>query len=191
MKKSSKKDKNFVMDGMIMNLANLNLSNTMIRAVFGCGISRICRIRRVMKNPELINRRSNVPSHAVKKADIDALKAHIATLDTEDSFPCAHRRPQKYFIEPGLTWYKIWERYERVMKETKPPRRVLSLRRWREYVKAIFPGLKLSRPKSDLCDRCVRIDIELLSPDISPEREALLKQEKAMHLADAIKHRKI
>ena len=144
-----------------------------------------------MEDPERINRRSNVPSHAVSKADIDALKAHIATNDTEDSFPCSHRRPQKYFTEPRLTWFKIWKRYEKVMREMKPLRRVISLRQRRECVKAIFPGLKLSRPKSDLCDRCVRIEMKLLSPNISPERETFLKEEKAVHLSDAIKHRKI
>ena len=36
LKNSTKSDKNFVMDGMIMNLAQLNLSNNMIRAIFGC-----------------------------------------------------------------------------------------------------------------------------------------------------------
>ena len=77
------------------------------------------------------------------------------------------------------------------MQDMDPPRRVLSLRRWREYVKAMFPGLKLSRPKSDLCDRCVRIELELLSPDITPEREARRKQEKTVHLAAAIIQRKI
>ena len=55
----------------------------------------------------------------------------------------------------------------------------------------MFPGLKLSRPKSDLCDRCVRIELELLSPDITPEREAHLKEEKTVHLAAAIIQRKI
>ena len=77
------------------------------------------------------------------------------------------------------------------MKGMNPPRRVMSVRRWREYVRAIFPGLKLSRPKSDLCDRCVRIEMELLSPDTSPQRAALLMEEKEVHLSDAIKHRKI
>ena len=107
LKNSTKSDKNFVMDGMIMNLAQLNLSNNMIRAIFGCGISRICRVRRVMDNPDLINLRRRTPSHAVSKEDLDALKEHLVTLDTEDSFPCAHRRPQKYFIESGLTWCKV------------------------------------------------------------------------------------
>ena len=91
------------MDGMIINLIQLNLSNNMVRAVFNCRISGVTRIRRVMENPELINSRRYTPIHAVSKEDLDALKAHLATMDTEDSFPCAHRRPQKYFIESGLT----------------------------------------------------------------------------------------
>ena len=106
-KNSTQSDKNLVMNGMIMNLAQLNLSNNMIRAIFGCGTSRICRIRRIMDNPDLINLKRRTPSHAVRTEDLDALKEHLSTLDTEDSFPCAHRRPQKYFLEPGLTWCKI------------------------------------------------------------------------------------
>ena len=77
------------------------------------------------------------------------------------------------------------------MESKDPPRRVLSLVRWREYVRALYPGLHLSRPKADLCDRCVRIDIELSSPDITPERKEFLTQEKKVHLGAAITQRKI
>ena len=77
------------------------------------------------------------------------------------------------------------------MNQKVPPQRVLSHRRWREYVKAIYPGLKLSRPKADLCDRCVRIELELLSPDITPERKEFLKMEQEVHLDEARTQRRI
>ena len=51
LKNSSKADKHYAMDGMIMNLAQLNLSNGVIRAIYGCGVSRIVRVRQVMNNP--------------------------------------------------------------------------------------------------------------------------------------------
>ena len=93
LKSSTKSDKHYAMDGMIMNLAQLNLSNGLIRAIFGCGVSRIVRVRQVMSNPDLINRKRRTPTHTATENDLDNIKVHLATLDTEDSFPCAHRRP--------------------------------------------------------------------------------------------------
>ena len=77
------------------------------------------------------------------------------------------------------------------MEAMNPPMRVLSHRRWREYVAALYPGLRLSRPKTDLCDRCVRIEIELNSPGITDERRKILEEEKEVHLADAIEQRQV
>ena len=56
---------------------------------------------------------------------------------------------------------------------------------------AYFPGLRLTKSATDLCDRCVRIEIELKAPDISEERRASLEAEKALHLNDAIAQRKV
>ena len=76
--------------------------------------------------------------------------------------------------------------------ETKvPQQRTLSYCRWREYVKALFPGLHLSRPKVDLCDRCVRIETELMMPDLTDERREFLKKEQTMHLEEAMSQRRI
>ena len=77
------------------------------------------------------------------------------------------------------------------MKSRNPSVRVLSPRRWREYVKALFPGLHLAKTRSDLCDRCMRIDLELKCPGLSAERKEALEEEKAMHLQDAILQRRV
>ena len=77
------------------------------------------------------------------------------------------------------------------MKSRDPPARVISHRRWREYVVACFPGLRLSKSRSDLCDRCMRIDIELKSPGLTEERKQALEEEKALHLDDAILQRRV
>ena len=77
------------------------------------------------------------------------------------------------------------------MDSLDPPERALSPRRWREYVGALFPGLRLSRAKTDLCDRCVRIEIELKSPGITDERRMNLEAEQNVLLKDAIKQRTI
>ena len=180
-----------LVDGVIMGLLQRNLSNLEIRSFHKFGNSRINRIRRLLKNPDLLLRKRPRPVHAVTTSDRENLRAHLATYETEDGFPCAHRRPRKFFVRQGVTWLGVWKEYRKSMQDKDPPQRVLSLVRWREYVRAIFPGLHLSRPKSDLCDRCVRIEIELGSPDITPERKQYLLEEKEVHLEAAIAQRKI
>lgn len=77
------------------------------------------------------------------------------------------------------------------MQNHEPPRRFLSRGRWREYVRVLYPGLRLSRTKTDLCDRCVKIEIELQNSDITEERRSFLEAEKKLHVDDAIKQRKV
>ena len=77
------------------------------------------------------------------------------------------------------------------MTSRNPPGRVLSPRRWREYVKALFPGLHLTKTRTDLCDRCMRIDLELKCPGLSAERKKALEEEKATHVEDAILQRRV
>ena len=77
------------------------------------------------------------------------------------------------------------------MESRSPPARVLSRRRWREYVAAYYPGLRLCKSKTDLCDRCERIVIELKSPDLTDERKKALEEEMALHLEEAISQRKV
>ena len=72
-----------------------------------------------------------------------------------------------------------------------PVKRVLSLVRWREYIRALFPGLRLSRPKIDQSDRCARIETELFDPSITAECRPVVEQEKVMHLDAAISQRRI
>ena len=90
-------------DGLIMACLQENLSFDAIRSVFGCGNSRIKRVRDIMENPSLLDKKRPTPKHAIINDDIMALKNHISTYETEDGYPCAHRRPRKFFIIEGLT----------------------------------------------------------------------------------------
>ena len=186
-----KSDKKTMQDGILVAMCQQNLTNREIRSIFNVGHHRIERVRKLVKNPKLLDKKAKPPIHALSTEDINRLKEHLATWETEDGFPCSHRRPQKYFVQSGVTWKAVWKSYENYIKGMDPPERVISPRRQREYVKAIFPGLKLSKPKGDLCDRCVRIEIELLSPDITAERKKYLEDEKSVHIDDAIKQRRV
>ena len=92
-----------LLDGMIMGLLQQNLTNRQIREIVSVGNNRINRIREVVENPELLKKGRPRPKHAATPEDIDRLKAHIATYDTEDGYPCAHRRLLKFFVTQGLT----------------------------------------------------------------------------------------
>ena len=89
-------------DGMIRSLLSQNLSPREIRMTLGCGIFRIRRIKKLQQNPNKTFPKST-PHHAVTELQKDAIKDHIASYETEDGFPCAHRRPRKYFVQEGLT----------------------------------------------------------------------------------------
>ena len=91
-----------VIDGLIMGMLQHNMSNGEIRAVHPFGNSKINRIRKVMNDPNLMISPRPKPTHAVVDKDLENLKSHLATYDTEDGYPCAHRRPRKYFIQPRL-----------------------------------------------------------------------------------------
>ena len=90
-------------DGMILALIQENLSCDQIRSIFGCGNSRIRRIRNTMVEPTLLDKKRPSPKHAIDKGDLEALKVHLSGYETEDGFPCSHRRPRKFFIIEGLT----------------------------------------------------------------------------------------
>ena len=86
---------------------------------------------------------------------------------------------------------KVWKSYKAAMERHNPPKRVMSKVRWREYIRVLYPGLRLSHSKKDLCDRCVRIETELNSPGITDERRSFLEKEKKVHVDNAIAQRKV
>ena len=91
-----------VVDGLIMGMLQHNMSNSEIRAVHAFGNSKINRVWKVMNDPNLLTITRPKPVHAVVAKDLENLKEHLATYETEDGYPCAHRRPRKFFIEQGL-----------------------------------------------------------------------------------------
>ena len=120
-------------DGMIMTLLKMGLSKRVIIAVFGCGSSRVKRVRLDMMDPQRLDKPRPPPHHAVTDDDMRLIKDHIESYDTEDGFPCAHRKPRKYFVEQGLTWTKVHENYSKSLEQDNV--RVISYSRFLQYVK--------------------------------------------------------
>jgi hypothetical protein len=91
-------------------------------------------------------------------------------------------------VEAKLTWMELWKQYEKKMVSFE--RRVMSFSRWTQYVKLHQPGVCLTRMAEDVCDSCVRIDIQLVHNDLPPEEWQHLVLEKGMHLQAAIDQRR-
>jgi len=117
--------------------------------------------------------KNRVAGHAVLEEDITRMINHIKTFETDDGFPCVHRRPRRYFKEEGLTYKIIHSRYEALMKTI--PARVLSYSRWLQYFHLKFPGVRLTRSIEDVCDLCARIKIQLKDHESDPEIKTSLE----------------
>ena len=68
--------------------------------------------------------------------------------------------------------------------------RIVSYSRWNQYIHLYFPGLRLARSAEDVCDCCVRLDIQLQRDDLDDEERARLLMEKNTHLDAAIDQRR-
>ena len=93
-------------DGIVMGLLQQGFKQREIVQVLGCGTSKVQRVREKMKNPNVCKVRA-APWHAITVKQTEAIKTHIASYDTEDGYPCAHRRPKSYFIRQGLNWNTV------------------------------------------------------------------------------------
>jgi hypothetical protein len=91
-------------------------------------------------------------------------------------------------VEAKLTWTELWKRYEKKMVSLE--RRVMSFSRWTQYVKLHQPNVYLTRTAEDVCDSCVRINIQLARDDLPLEEREHLVLEKRMHLQAAIDQRR-
>ena len=173
-------------DGMILSLIQLNLSALEIQAVVGCGGGRIDRLR----NRPVSIRKKLKPKHACSAEDYQRITNHIQSYQLEDGFACAHRRQLKYFTEQGLTWTSVYKSYKKLQLEHVPKFRALSYTRWIEIVHWMHPALRLTRVKEDVCDACVRLEIELARVDLTAEERAAFLKEKNLHLKAAITQRR-
>ncbi|KUF92160.1 hypothetical protein AM588_10003500 [Phytophthora nicotianae] len=140
-------------EGMVLSLSRQGVADAQIRAIFGVGGSMIQRLKGVIKNgiDTLHTRhRGTTPKHAFSEDDISFFISSCADWELEDGFPCSHRRPRQYFVEPKITWKLLWERYKKKAEDAE--RRVIQYCRWTQYVHLHYSGVRLSRTKEDFCE---------------------------------------
>jgi ribosomal protein S10 len=91
-------------------------------------------------------------------------------------------------VEAKLTWTELWKRYKKKMVSFEW--RVMSFSRWTQYVKLHQPGVRLTRMVEDVCNSCVRINIQLTRDNLLPKKREHLVLEKGMHLQATIDQRR-
>ena len=127
----------------------------------------------------------NIPSHVAKPEDIQRVKTHIETYDLESGYACAHRNQLTYFHDETLQWKDVYNAY---VEDLPPETRVLSKNRWREYVRHLFPHLRLHRVESDLCNACYRLDVQLKDPNITTQEADHIRLQQTTHRGKCMTH---
>jgi hypothetical protein len=102
-----------------------------------------------------------VLAHALHDNDLDTIKIDVEFWEVEDGFPSVHRRLKQYLFDSKLTFTKLYQRYKDKIESANDDRRVVSYSRWIQYIHLFFPILCLTHIVEDICDYCVRIDIQL------------------------------
>lgn len=170
-------------NGVILNLIDLGLSNIEIRSILPIGCGRISQLRKFDGSNATTRRR---PAHALSDESIAYLNDVIKSWPVEDGFPCAHRRPVLYLLEEGITYKKLYDRYEKAFNElVKKPLNVsiMAYSTFTTYVHYMCPGLRLSRAQQDLCDACFRLDVILKDPSSTAEEKSMAELESTQRRA--------
>jgi hypothetical protein len=111
-----------------------------------------------------------VPAHALHDNDLDMIKADAESWEVEDGFPYAHRCLKQYLLDPKFTFTKLYHRYKDKIESANDRRHVVLYSRWIQYIHLFFPNLRLVRTVEDVCDCCVRINIQLQQNDLPSDK---------------------
>jgi hypothetical protein len=65
------------------------------------------------------------------------------------------------------------------------------IRRWRQYVRAVFTAVRLGRAKEDECDACIRLKMQPEDNSLDSEARAAIEEELALHMNAATEQRRI
>ncbi|XP_075914241.1 uncharacterized protein LOC142908003 [Petromyzon marinus] len=177
---------------IVLQMLQRGLSESVIRAVIPVGGSRVHRLRKALESgveTSRARRPPRVPHHALAADDLEAIRESACAWEVEDDFPCSHRRPRQYSVEPNVTWTELYRRYKANLDAVEGSR-VVSYSRWIQYVHVFYPGLRLARTADDACDCCARLDARLARGDLPADERERLLQEKNLPLAAAVAQRR-
>jgi len=173
------------LEGIIINLLQSEYSKRKIRAIIPVGSARINQLRNVLKNDiNTLHTRCppHIPIHVIHGSNLDVIKANAEIWEVEDEFPCTHRYSKQYLLDVTLTFTKLHQHYKAKIEASNDGARIVSYLKWIQYVHLFYLGLRLARSTKDICDYCVRINIQFKHDDLLVDECDRLLIEKETHL---------
>ena len=175
-------------DGFIRGLiVGHSLSREEATKLFKIGRLRYDRLRNMNPNQPIPARRP--PDHKVTSEDKELIRLVLKGENYEPGYPCSHRSTPLYMEDPSVTITSIHKKYKIECEERSL--KCLSFETFRKIVKFIIPTLHLGKTKTDSCNACMSLELQIKDPQTSEELRRELIAAKAVHLKDAINMRKV
>ena len=159
-----------------------NISREEAGALFKVGRNRYDRLRNL--NPTLPIPRPRPNYRVVTAEDKEVVRLFMKGQATEPGYPCQHRSIPVFMEDPSVTFVSLHRDYK--IECIERDLRVLSYQTFIRIVKYCMPTLHLGRTKTDLCNSCFSLDLQIKNPETSEALRAELKAAKALHLDEAI-----
>jgi hypothetical protein len=153
---------------------------------FKVGRGRFDRLRDL--NPLLPIPRRRPSSHRVTAEDKELVRLFMKAQPVEPGYPCHHRSTPLYLEDPNVTLTLLHQHYKLECQDRGV--RVLAYPTFRKVVKFIMPTLHLGRTKTDTCNSCFSLELQIKDPETSASLKEELIAAKKVHLEDAIRARK-
>ena len=156
--------------------------------MFEIGRYRYDRLRNMNPNLPIPSNTSRPKYHRITAEQKELIRLFMLSQPTEPGYPCQHRSIPIYMEDPNVTFASLYLDYKvecegRHMKE-------LSKSSFVSIVKFLIPTLHLCRTKTDVCNACFSLDLQIKNPETSEALKTELKEAKKVHLDEAIQTRR-
>ena len=129
------------------------------------------------------------PDRSVTAEDKELIRLMMKAQSFEPGYPCNHRSTPLYMEDPSVTLSSLYLQYKAECEERQV--RLLSFESFRRIVKYLVPTLHLGKTRTDSCNSCFSLDLQIQDPQTSAELKEELVAAKRVHLKDAINMRKV
>ena len=151
------------------------------------GRGRYDRLRNMDPNQPVPRLRP--PDRSVTAEDKELIRLMMKAQSFEPGYPCNHRSTPLYMEDPSVTLSSLYLQYKAECEERQV--RLLSFESFRRIVKYLVPTLHLGKTRTDSCNSCFSLELQIQDPQTSAELKEELVATKRVHLKDAINMRKV
>ena len=129
------------------------------------------------------------PDRSVTAEDKELIRLMMKAQSFEPGYPCNHRSTPLYMEDLAVSLSSLYLQYKAECEERQV--RLLSFESFRRIVKYLVPTLHLGKTRTDSCNSCFSLDLQIQDPQTSAELKEELVAAKRVHLKDAINMRKV